>query len=101
MELRERTIAREYSAEQPMLPPRPLAAHKGRGAVSNMQGRYEVNGREGFDDGWEAGIDLGEAPRFKTQVTDEVAKSILSRNASPDIPFKVSLNLYRGCEHGM
>ena len=100
MELRERTIDREYSAEQPMLAPRPLAAHKGRGAVSNMQGRYEVNGRENFDDGWEAGIDLGDAPRFKTQVTDELAKSILSRNASPDIPFKVSLNPYRGCEHG-
>lgn len=98
MELRERTIDREYSAEQPMLPPRPLAAHKGRGAVSNMQGRYEVNGREDFDDGW--GIELGDGPRFKTQVTDEVAKSILSRNASPDIPFKVSLNPYRGCEHG-
>ncbi len=100
MELRERTIHREYSAEQPMLPPRPLAAHKGRGAVSNMQGRYEVNGREAFEDGWEAGIALEDAPRFKTQVTDEVAKSILSRNASPDIPFKVSLNPYRGCEHG-
>jgi len=100
MELRERTIDWEYSAEQPMLPPRPLAPHKGRGAVSNMQGRYEVNGREGFDDGWEAGIGPGDAPRFKTQVTDEVAKSILSRNASPDIPFKVSLNPYRGCEHG-
>jgi len=25
---------------------------KGRGAVSNLQGRYEVNGRERFDDGW-------------------------------------------------
>jgi DNA repair photolyase len=100
VELRERTIDREYSAEQPVLPPRPLAVSKGRGAVSNMQGRYEVNGREGFDDGWEAGIEPGDAPRLKTQVTDEVAKSILSRNASPDIPFKVSLNPYRGCEHG-
>ncbi len=100
MELRNRTVDREYSAEQPVFPPRPLAAHKGRGAVSNMQGRYEVNGREGFDDGWDAGIDLGSAPRFKTQVTEETAKSILSRNASPDIPFKVSLNPYRGCEHG-
>jgi DNA repair photolyase len=104
MELRERTIDREYSTEQPMSPPRPHAARKGRGAVSNMQGRYEVNGREGFDDGWEAdvglGIALGEAVAFKTRVTDETAKSILSRNASPDIPFKVSLNPYRGCEHG-
>ena len=101
MELRERTIDREYSAEQPVLPPRPLAARKGRGAVSNLQGRYEVNGREAFEDGWESGIDIGHGPAFKTQVTDEVAKSILSRNASPDIPFNVSLNPYRGCEHGM
>ena len=84
--------------EQPMLGPRPLAARKGRGAVSNLQGRYEVNDREGFDDGW--GRDEDEASGIKTVVTDEHAKSILSRNASPDIPFNVSLNPYRGCEHG-
>ena len=81
-----------------MLPPRPLEATKGRGAVSNMQGRYEVNGRESFDDGWER--DEEESVPFKTQVTDEYAKTILSRNTSPDIPFNVSLNPYRGCEHG-
>ena len=86
------------SEERVMLPPRPLSAHKGRGAVSNLQGRYEVNGRERFDDGW--ADDDEPAQPFKTQVTDEYAKSILTRNASPDIPFNVSLNPYRGCEHG-
>ena len=86
------------SEERVMLPPRPLAAHKGRGAVSNLQGRYEVNGRERFDDGWPD--DDEPAQPFKTQVTDEYAKTILTRNASPDIPFNVSLNPYRGCEHG-
>jgi DNA repair photolyase len=86
------------SEERVMLPPRPLAAQKGRGAVSNLQGRYEVNGRERFDDGWAADDD--EAAPFKTQVTDEYAKTILTRNTSPDIPFNVSLNPYRGCEHG-
>lgn len=86
--------------EQVMLPPRPLKASKGRGAVSNLQGRYERNAREAFDDGWDQEED-GEAPRpWKTQVTEEQAKTILSRNASPDIPFNVSLNPYRGCEHG-
>jgi DNA repair photolyase len=100
VDLCERTIDREYSAEQPIVAARPLVAARGRGAVSNLQGRYEVNGREGFDDGWEAEAGPEGAPRFKTQVTDELAKSILSRNASPDIPFKVSLNPYRGCEHG-
>ena len=86
------------SEERVMLPPRPLSAHKGRGAVSNLQGRYEVNGRERFDDGW--ADDDEPAQPFKTQVTDEYAKTILTRNASPDIPFNVSLNPYRGCEHG-
>ncbi len=88
--------------EHVMLPPQPLAARKGRGAVSNLQGRYEVYGREQFDDGWASDDDAagGEAPVIKTHVTDEFAKSILSRNASPDVPFNVSLNPYRGCEHG-
>ncbi|MFC0253885.1 PA0069 family radical SAM protein [Massilia consociata] len=80
-----------------MLGPRPLA-RKGRGAVSNMQGRYEVNGREAFDDGWER--EDGEPAGIRTVVTDEFAKTILTRNQSPDIPFDVSLNPYRGCEHG-
>ena len=84
---------------------RPGVPRKGRGAVSNMQGRYEVNQRAACDDGW-GGLDgagAGEAQSLSlpTQVTDEVAKSILSRNTSPDIPFNVSLNPYRGCEQGM
>jgi len=74
---------------------------KGRGAVSNLQGRFEVNGRERFDDGWTVPGPKDETPApLKTIVTDEIAKSILSRNTSPDIPFSVSLNPYRGCEHG-
>jgi DNA repair photolyase len=75
-------------------------AQKGRGAVSNMQGRYELEARERFDDGWTADDDEGDAPPRKTTVIHEQAKSILTRNASPDIPFGVSLNPYRGCEHG-
>ncbi len=85
---------------QVMLPPKPLAPRKGRGAVSNVQGRYEVNGREQFDDGWVHDDEEEGTAASKTHVTDEYAKSILSRNASPDIPFNVSLNPYRGCEHG-
>ena len=88
---------RESLIEQPVPASAPVA-RKGRGAVSNLQGRYEVNGRERFDDGWEH--DLDDAGAVRTVVTDEVAKTILSRNTSPDIPFSVSLNPYRGCEHG-
>lgn len=74
------------------------AAQKGRGAIANVRGRYEVDVREGFDDGWDALED--EAAPLKTVVTVEHAKSILTRNDSPDIPFRVSINPYRGCEHG-
>lgn len=71
---------------------------KGRGASGNLEGRYIVRRHEAFDDGWYAD---GEAPPHpKTTVTEETARSILSRNDSPDIPFAQSLNAYRGCEHG-
>jgi DNA repair photolyase len=85
--------------EYPVAPPAPL---KGRGAVTNIQGRYEKDERERVDDGW---LHTGEsedesAPPLRTQVFEERAKSILTRNSSPDIPFTVSLNPYRGCEHG-
>jgi DNA repair photolyase len=86
--------------EYPIAPPAP---RKGRGAVTNLQGRYEVDQRETVDDGWmvheEEGGEGG-PPALRTQVFDERAKTILTRNASPDIPFSVSLNPYRGCEHG-
>jgi DNA repair photolyase len=90
---------------QPMLPLQqrvnlPIAL-KGRGAVTNIQGRYEVHARERFDDGWTVpGAPREEGGVPKTVVTDEFAKTILTRNNSPDIPFGVSLNPYRGCEHG-
>ncbi|HEV2612492.1 MAG TPA: PA0069 family radical SAM protein [Noviherbaspirillum sp.] len=84
--------------------PQPLRkAWKGRGAVSNLQGRYDIHAREAFDDGWAHEDDDATAldvARPRTQVDTEQAKTILSRNASPDIPFGVSLNPYRGCEHG-
>ncbi|HRQ64030.1 MAG TPA: radical SAM protein, partial [Xanthomonadaceae bacterium] len=71
---------------------------KGRGAASNPEGRFETTRHEPFDDGWAR--EEGEAPRPATSVTEERARDILSRNDSPDIPFDLSLNAYRGCEHG-
>jgi DNA repair photolyase len=84
---------------------------KGRGAGINPEGRFEKIAREAFDDGWgqppavgEARGERGEAdeslPPLKTYVTVEYAKSIISRNESPDVPFTQSINPYRGCEHG-
>jgi DNA repair photolyase len=69
--------------------------------VTNLQGRYELDQREVVDDGWDSSTEEdGEPKGLRTQVFEERAKTILTRNASPDIPFSVSLNPYRGCEHG-
>lgn len=77
--------------------PLSAAPHKGRGALSNDSGRYEAQAREAFDDGW----DLEEtSPRIEATVIAEAAKSIISRNDSPDISFDRAANPYRGCEHG-
>jgi DNA repair photolyase len=82
----------------------PATPRKGRGAGINPEGRFETMVREAFDDGWGQPPAAGEAdeplPPLKTYVTVEYAKSIISRNESPDVPFTQSINPYRGCEHG-
>lgn len=72
------------------------ARRRGRGAGINPTGRFEPYARTVFDDGW--GGD--ELPPFTTTVTTEQARSVVTRNESPDISFDRSLNPYRGCEHG-
>lgn len=71
--------------------------NKGRAATMNPSGRFEPISRHIFDDGWQT---LDELPPFKTEVQAETAKSIITKNASPDISFDQSINPYRGCEHG-
>ena len=77
---------------------RHVDARKGRGAAINPEGRFEHVEREAYDDGWTQGDT--DAPALKTQVTEEKAASIITRNQSPDIPFTQSVNPYQGCEHG-
>src|SRR3954462_7034355 len=69
-----------------------------RGARSHLQGRFETAAREPFDDGWTP--EEQETQRLQTSVTIERARSIISRNDSPDVGFSQSINPYRGCEHG-
>src|SRR3954463_1062718 len=68
-----------------------------RGARSHLLGRFESAAREPFDDGWTP--EEQETQRLQTSVTIERARSIISRNDSPDIGFSQSINPYRGCEH--
>lgn len=69
----------------------------GRAARSNASNRFEPYHRERLDDNW----DLAEERQVaRTTVQEEFARTILSRNTSPDVPFDRSINPYRGCEHG-
>ncbi|MFT5615223.1 MAG: DNA repair photolyase [Granulosicoccus sp.] len=69
---------------------------RGRGAVNNAAGRFDL-ARHEVDDGWDIPEDWD---KFQTQVSVEVARSLISYNRSPDLPFDRSINPYRGCEHG-
>ncbi|HEX7644011.1 MAG TPA: PA0069 family radical SAM protein [Burkholderiaceae bacterium] len=80
----------------------PLAVIKGRGSLTNERSRFEAWRREQVYD------DLGsdeegmaeQASKPRTTVWIQQAKSIISTNQSPDLPFDNSINPYQGCEHG-
>src|SRR5438552_17405384 len=73
-------------------------ALRGRGALSNASGRYERESRVLVDDGWTK--DDETPPPLKTEVLRDSSRTIITRNASPDISFDRSINPYKGCEHG-
>jgi DNA repair photolyase len=76
--------------------PKPVR-YRGRGALSNPAPRFLQRNCEPVADGWYQ----EEFPAsIATQVRPEPARSIISHNESPDIPFEQSINPYRGCEHG-
>jgi len=77
----------------------PTAAIRGRGAAANPTGRFERLSVEidlTDDDVDETGT---RAP-VRTELFRDTSKSILTTNDSPDVPMDVSVNPYRGCEHG-
>jgi len=73
---------------------------KGRGAPSNIEGRFESWSRDAADDGWFQTPEDDEPLRLKTVIHIERAKSIISRHDSPDVGFEQSINPYRGCSNG-
>ena len=77
-------------------------ALKGRGTAWAIEHRFAARERQASDDGWGSLEQQAEEQTLApaTQVIEERAKSILSRNDSPDIHFDASVNPYRGCEHG-
>ncbi len=70
---------------------------KGRGALSNPANRFAATKVAAVEDGWSP----QEVPdSIATQVRPERARTLITTNQSPDIPFEQSINPYRGCEHG-
>ena len=78
--------------------------HKGRGTTLRPQPRYDRQARESVDDGWGRAPDADEDGALPsspaTIVVDRPGKTIITRNESPDLPFRQSINPYLGCEHG-
>jgi DNA repair photolyase len=86
----------------------PVQAIRGRGAATAMAHRFARYVREVVDDGWsgrswpeEDGAHTADPfPAQATRVHLETARSAICTNDSPDIFFELSVNPYRGCEHG-
>jgi DNA repair photolyase len=73
---------------------RPPNALRGRGSAVQPPNRFER-----LSVAIDEEISATE-PGPRTQFFQDSARSIISRNESPDIPFSASINAYRGCEHG-
>lgn len=68
---------------------------RGRGSSTNRSHRFT-------DEEIEYDLDekTGQLKKPKRKILKDHTKGIISTNNSPDIPFDVSVNPYRGCEHG-
>ncbi|HAP53751.1 MAG TPA: radical SAM protein, partial [Marinobacter adhaerens] len=74
---------------------------KTRATALNPHNRFQpiVTDREADHDWYHDPEDDLNPDTLATEVVLETAKSIISRNTSPDVPFDQSINPYRGCEH--
>src|SRR5260370_23362449 len=75
-------------------------AAKGRGGVHNPANRFERLHVEADPEVAESPPSAEDGGRLATEFLRDTSRSLITHNDSPDIPFSVSLNPYRGCEHG-
>ncbi len=64
---------------------------RGRGAPVSPPNRFERIELEALEPG---------PAKVATEFLRDASRTILATNDSPDVPFDVSINPYRGCEHG-
>lgn len=74
------------------------AEDKSRGARGDLPPRFARHTHATVDDGWPGDEDL--PPPRPTRLHIDAARSIISFNQSPDVPFSRSINPIAGCEHG-
>jgi DNA repair photolyase len=79
-------------------PPGSIAEDGDRPDPDARHGRGDSDGR-GEHEPAGGHRDPGRPPP-KTVVRIQPARTIIARNASPDVPFTQSINPYQGCEHG-
>ena len=83
-----------------MTPTRP-SSPKGRGSRINPPNRFSpIHVEDDFEHLEHDEEYLRERASVRTQYFADASKSLLSENNSPDIPFRYSINPYRGCAHG-
>ncbi len=74
---------------------------RGRGSVDNPPNRFVPIAFEADGDVVDETLaEAGELPSPRTVFLKDTARTIITSNDSPDVPFTYSINPYRGCEHG-
>ena len=78
---------------------------RGRGAADNPPNRFERLSLTVVDSGGAAAVDvlpeeLADGRRVDTAVYEDHSRTVINRVDSPDLPFRWTINPYRGCEHG-
>jgi DNA repair photolyase len=78
----------------------PVHRQKGRSAAGDPPNRFLAIRVEADPDAQLDAEDESAGRRIATQFFSDHSQSIVMENDSPDVPFRYSVNPYRGCEHG-
>jgi len=81
--------------------PQPKSLYTGRGATTSPPNRFESTHSETDYEQLAADDELlAEERKVKTVFLPDNSRTLIRENDSPDVPFRYSINPYRGCEHG-
>jgi hypothetical protein len=78
----------------------PFQARPGGEAVSNQSSLFDACRHVPVDEGWSRGDEDESTIPTATHVCSDTARTLITRNRSPDVPFELSVHHSCGCEHG-